>query len=81
VDEGDYIEHAEFSWLYVGAIESVDSMWFYSELRGAWIWSSVSLFPIFFDSNTGGYVYFMVLEEGGLLIYDYSTGTWTVVND
>jgi transforming growth factor-beta-induced protein len=73
----DWVNHSEFGWLYVGGIESTDSMWFYSSILGAWIWSNQDNFPIFYNSSTSSYIYFIFLEEIGLWVYDYATGTWT----
>merc|ERR1712232_368259 len=70
----DWLHHAELGWIYVGAIEDTDNMWFYSLYRGSWLWSSEELFTISYDSNTGTYIIYFILEDIGAYVYDYSTG-------
>ena len=77
VSENDYIRHFEFGWLYVGAVESTESMWFYSTVLDSWIWTKESHFPTFYNASTNSYMYYIFLEDVGLWIYDFSTGIWT----
>jgi poly(beta-D-mannuronate) lyase len=74
----DYLYHPSQGWLYVGAITSTDSMWFWSDALQSWIWTRTDYFPIFYDAGRSAWVYYFAVT-GGAYLYDYNLEAWTFV--
>lgn len=72
-----WIRHGELSWLYVGEVASIDSMWMFSLFRNAWIWTSMETWPVVYDASEGDWVFFFVLPDGSGFVFDYASGTWS----
>lgn len=72
----DWVLNAEQGWLYVGLIEDSNSMWFYSFVRDAWIWSSEGIYPICYDASTAQWIVFIQIGSGSFVL-DYATNQWT----
>jgi poly(beta-D-mannuronate) lyase len=75
----DWIYHPVQAWLYVGQIDSTDSMWFWSDVLQTWTWTSRAYFPIVYDSGRSAWVYYVAAAGGGAYLFDYNVGEWTFV--
>ncbi|MFO7723922.1 MAG: hypothetical protein R6V45_00115, partial [Oceanipulchritudo sp.] len=75
----DWVNHAELGWLYVGLVDSPDNLWIYSLFLEDWTWSESETFPIVYDVGGERWVYYLILEELGVYVHDYSDGTWTLM--
>jgi hypothetical protein len=75
----DYINHVEFGYLYISYITDLDNMWMWSETLSKWLWSSESLFPIFYDASDVRWITFFHIEDGSVFVFDYTTGIWSSV--
>jgi hypothetical protein len=73
----DWINHVEQKWLYVGLVESAESMFIYSLFLDGWVWSSMDTYPLMYDFDNSRWVYYLVIDEVTSLLYDYSIGEWT----
>jgi len=79
VTEDGWIEHDDHGWLYVEYAMNAGNMYFYSQPLEAWLWTNQVWFPIFWDFSRNGYITFLVIEDVGILVFDYSTQTWSVL--
>lgn len=75
-DIGEWVEHFELGWIYVGEIEDLDNMWIYSLFLDSWVWSSSATFPLLYDWGNNRWVYYLTLPNGDVWLFDYSNGTW-----
>ncbi|MFO7725568.1 MAG: hypothetical protein R6V45_08480 [Oceanipulchritudo sp.] len=71
-----WVRHGEQGWLYVGLVQSVDNLWIYSLHLDAWTWSSSETFPVVYDTAGERWVVYLILEEAGVFLFDYSEGIW-----
>jgi hypothetical protein len=74
-----WIEHTEWSWLFVDYVDSKDSMWMYSQVLSSWVWTSQSMGGYVYEAANSRWIYFLMLEEEGGFIYDPAVGTWTPI--
>ncbi|MEX0330324.1 MAG: chondroitinase-B domain-containing protein [Puniceicoccaceae bacterium] len=75
----DWVYQPTIAWVYVGAISSTDSMWFWSDVLQSWTWTNKDYFPIFYDATREAWVYYVAAAGGGAYLFDYSQGAWTFV--
>jgi hypothetical protein len=75
----DWLQHSELGWIWVGYVETSDSMWMYSYYWDTWLWSSKAYFPIVYATGSEVWLYYFIVEGVGAYVFDYSTYTWTLV--
>lgn len=73
---GGWVNHGEQGWLYVGLVQSVDNLWIYSLFLEGWTWSNSGSFPVMYDTAGERWVYYLIVEEAGVFLFDYSEGIW-----
>jgi poly(beta-D-mannuronate) lyase len=78
VEEDDWLQHGELSWIYVGAVQNSNDMWIWSQVLESWLWSTSNLFPIVYDASVMGWRVYAFSPEGGGFFYDYTTQEWRV---
>jgi len=74
-----WIRHEEIGWIYIAGVASPDNMWMYSLVRESWIWSNAETFPVLYDSSSSSWLLIVVISDSATLIYDYSTGRWSLL--
>jgi len=73
-----WVNHNELGWLWTGYVESSESMWFYSLYWDTWLWSSESLFPTVYATGSNAWLYYIIVEDLGALVFNYATYTWSL---
>jgi hypothetical protein len=78
VGTDDWLFHNELGWIWVGLIESSDSMWMYSYYWDTWLYSSEDFFPIVYATGSNAWLYYFIVEDVGAFVFNYATYTWSL---
>jgi hypothetical protein len=75
----DWIDHSELGWLYVGFAEDPANMYLYSLILDSWVWTNEDFFSVLYDFSRGGYVFYFIVEDAGVYLFDYATMSWSTL--
>lgn len=79
VSTGDYLQHAELGWIYIGEVSDPNSMWIWNQYLQSWLWSSQDLFPVVYDAGAGAWRIYLFVSDDIRYGYDYATASWTLL--
>ena len=79
VGPDSWLNHAELGWIFIGFVQTSDNMWIWSHFLQGWIWSNEALFPLVYEWGKDRWIVYLVVENVGAYLYDYSTSTWTQI--
>ena len=69
--EHGWLYHLHFGWLYLSPSED-DSLWLWSR-EHRWLWTRKEVFPFLYRWDDGTWLYFLLLEDGSIYFFNYST--------
>ncbi|NDV62271.1 hypothetical protein G0Q06_07415 [Puniceicoccales bacterium CK1056] len=72
----EWIYHRAYGWLYIKAITTTESMWFWSASEDGWLWSSRDCYPFFFDPQRDAWIYYDPAAGAGIFIYNSQQAAW-----
>jgi hypothetical protein len=75
----DWIDHSELGWLYVGFAADPANMYLYSLILNSWVWTNEDFFSVLYDFSRGGYVFYFIVEDAGVYLFDYATMSWSTL--
>jgi hypothetical protein len=75
----DWLNHTELGWIWVGYVESPDDLWVYSYYWNSWLYSTQDIFPVLYSVASQAWLYYVILEDVGVFVYDYTTSSWTMI--